>query len=230
MPSVPTTRQGLYGVLGLFSFVVFVLSIARVSDMAAKDASNGGVFFYDPAIIWLLITSILSLLWCGVLLYVIHMRTSTPLVSTFRGEIGGLTLLWLFWIIGAGLVATNLTACTRSSGTSADADTDEPVSDSGSKYHPCGPLRLITAMAWLTFFLVWALLGFTIGFLVAVARGQWSTPFGGSKFSEYSYASTGTGWGDAEKAQPRPVVTGSTEWERIKNAAVLNSNVGHGVP
>jgi len=116
---LPPVRLGLYGALGFFSFLVFCLSAARLqytTHIPGGDPLDGGRDFYDPIVVELLFTTLMTMPWCGYLIFCIYKRFEARYVSTFLEELIGLSVLWLFWIIGASIASSfwgDLSFCQR---------------------------------------------------------------------------------------------------------------------
>jgi len=150
---LPTLRIASYAILTLFSFIVFCLTIARLSytnHLPRGDPLNGGKDFYDPDIVELLVTAMLTMAWALFVIYTIYKRVEDNLVSTFRGELIGLFVLWMFWIVGTGIATTqwgNLGFCAR--------------------FEACRVLSAIVAFCWLSWILVSFNFGVSLTFILA---------------------------------------------------------------
>ncbi|KAF9526183.1 hypothetical protein CPB83DRAFT_495100 [Crepidotus variabilis] len=110
MVELPILRMGLYGLLTFFTFIVFCLSCARLNytnHLAPNDPLNHGRSFYDPIVAEILVTTLFTIPWCICIIFSIHKRIEHPYLATFGTEIVGLSVLWVFWIIGAA-IASNL--------------------------------------------------------------------------------------------------------------------------
>ncbi|KAJ6508897.1 hypothetical protein C8R45DRAFT_459351 [Mycena sanguinolenta] len=174
---LPTLRIVSYAILALFSFIDFCLTIARLSytdNLPRGDPLNRGKDFYDPDIVELLVTTILSIAWAAFVIRTIHKRVEDNLVSTFRGELIGLFCLWMFWIIGTGIATTNwgnLGFC--------------------AEFEACRILSAIVAFSWLSWVLVTFNFGVSITFILANGalleplHGQWVQPRGDTE-SQYT--------------------------------------------
>ncbi|KAF8234360.1 hypothetical protein L208DRAFT_1262055 [Tricholoma matsutake] len=162
---LPPFRVALYFTLGLFSLVIFGLSAARLhytTHLPIGDPLNGGSNFYDPIIVELLFTTILTLLWSIFIIHSIHKRAENRLVSTFRGELIGLSILWVFWLVGLAIASSmwgHLSYCFR--------------------YHACRLLAALVAFAWLAWLditiilLVNLLFSFANKALMEPLHGRW---------------------------------------------------------
>lgn len=94
-------RVGMYGLLASFSFLVLCLSGVRLQYTTHLPTP-----FYDPVIVEILFTMLLSIPWCIFMMYSIYKRYENPYLSTFLGEIIGLFVLWLFWIVGTAIASS----------------------------------------------------------------------------------------------------------------------------
>ncbi|CAK5270259.1 unnamed protein product [Mycena citricolor] len=97
-----------YAALAVFSFINWCLTIARLSytsNLPRGDTLNGGKNFYDPDIVELLITCMMSIAWALFLIRTIYQRVEGNLVSTFRGELVGLFVIWMFWTVGGAIAS-----------------------------------------------------------------------------------------------------------------------------
>ncbi|KAJ6512199.1 hypothetical protein C8R47DRAFT_687018 [Mycena vitilis] len=150
---LPTLRIASYAILALFSFIVFCLTIARLSytnNLPRGDPLNGGKNFYDPDIVELLVTAMMTIAWALFVIRTIHKRVDDNLVSTFRGELIGLFVIWMFWIVGTGIATTqwgSLGFCAR--------------------FEACRVLSAVVAFSWLSWILVTFSLGVSTTFVVA---------------------------------------------------------------
>lgn len=97
--NVSRVRMILYAILVLLSIILFWLCVARL--VFTTDLG-----FYDPIVVELLISTILAIVWSFFILYCIYKRVQFQFVSTFRDEIIGLFVLWLFWIIGCSIATS----------------------------------------------------------------------------------------------------------------------------
>ena len=79
----------------------------------------------DPIVVELLFTMLLTIPWSIFMsvhihpfsfiftqkknssMYSIHRRYENPYLSTFLGEVIGLSVLWLFWIVGAAIASVS---------------------------------------------------------------------------------------------------------------------------
>jgi len=162
---LPPLRIGLYVALGIISFLVFCLSAARLqytTHLPKGDPLNGGHNFYDPIVAELLVTTLMTMPWCGFIIFCIHKRVESRLVSTFRGEIIGLVILWLFWIVGASVASSmwgNLMWC--------------------QEFNACRVLSALVAFCWLGWIVITAILVVSLLFsfankaLLEPLHGRW---------------------------------------------------------
>ncbi|KAJ7175780.1 hypothetical protein C8R46DRAFT_1079439 [Mycena filopes] len=162
---LPTLRMASYAITALFSFIVFGLTIGRLSytnNLPRGDKLNGGRDFYDPDIVELLVTSIMTIAWAIFVIRTIHKRVDGNLVSTFRGELIGLFIVWMFWVVGTAIATQqwgSLGFC--------------------QEFEPCRVLSAIVAFSWLTFCLVTFNFGVSLTFILANGalleplHGQW---------------------------------------------------------
>jgi len=156
MTSIPfgLIRMGLYGFWALCALLLFCLCCARLSytDHTRNETSLfDGQPFYDPSIVELLISSMFALAFIPTILFLIRTRSRHPILGRAWFEIAGLSLLWLFWIGGAG-AATNVWP-------------DLSWCGDGQ----CHLLQAIMAFAWLGWITITALL---IGSLVFLFRSR----------------------------------------------------------
>ncbi|KAF7291571.1 hypothetical protein HMN09_01248200 [Mycena chlorophos] len=160
---LPTLRKIAYGALAFFSFIEFCLTIARLAytdNLPRGDPLNGGRSFYDPDIVELLIASMLSMAWSGFIIYTIHRRVEHNLVSTFRGELAGSFVIWMFWMVGAAIASGfwgNLGWC--------------------SEFNACRVLSAIVAFSWLAW--VTITFNFVVSLIFIIANGALLEPLHG---------------------------------------------------
>ncbi|KAF9492624.1 hypothetical protein BDN71DRAFT_1451242 [Pleurotus eryngii] len=162
---LPPLRIALYFTLGLFSFVLFCLSAARIhytTHLPAGDPLNGGHNFYDPVIAELIFTTLITMGWCIYIIFVIHKRIDDRPVTLFRDEMIGLGVLWLFWLIGSAVASSiwgNLGFC--------------------QQFGACRLLSALLAFAWLGWIILSVLLvlsilfSFANGALMEPLHGRW---------------------------------------------------------
>ncbi|KII83777.1 hypothetical protein PLICRDRAFT_168675 [Plicaturopsis crispa FD-325 SS-3] len=162
---LPVFRVFLYLVLIVFSLIELGLTAARIqytTHLPRGDPLNNGHSFYDPVAAELLATSILSILWGIFAARTIHGRYEQRYISTFAGELLGLFVLFLLWIVGAGITASiwgDLRWC--------------------HIYKPCRIITALEAFAWLSWLMVLFLTLLNLGFSIANAafgdpmHGRW---------------------------------------------------------
>ncbi|KAJ7857739.1 hypothetical protein B0H14DRAFT_3864698 [Mycena olivaceomarginata] len=165
---LPTLRIVSYAILALFSFIIFGLTIGRLNytnHLPRGDPLNGD--FYDPDIVELLVTCMMSMGWAAFVIHTIYKRVENNLVSTFRAELIGLFVVWMFWIVGTGIATTqwgNLGFC--------------------AQFEACRVLSAIVAFSWLSWIMVTFNLGVSLTFILAngalwsrcTANGRQSRP------------------------------------------------------
>ncbi|KAF9064777.1 hypothetical protein BDP27DRAFT_1193957, partial [Rhodocollybia butyracea] len=111
-------RVGLYGALLVFSLGLLVLACARINytlHLASTDPLNNGKAFYDPVVPELIFTTLITMGWSGLMLFLFFNNTSKiQFLRLYGDELIGLVLLWLLWIGGAASATTlwgNLSFC-----------------------------------------------------------------------------------------------------------------------
>jgi len=95
-----------YLALWVFSAVTLGMAAARLHytlHLPAHDPLNHGVDFYDPIIAEIIATAGLTLLFTPLLIVRIHKRHDHGFLSTFGGELVGLIILFVLWIVGAAI-------------------------------------------------------------------------------------------------------------------------------
>ncbi|KAJ7459778.1 hypothetical protein FB451DRAFT_1271510 [Mycena latifolia] len=174
---LPTLRIASYAILVLFSFIDFCLTIARLSytnHLPRGDTLNHGKDFYDPDIVELLVTTMISIAWALFVIRAIHKRVEDNLVSTFRGELVGLFVIWMFWLVGTAIATSqwgSLGFC--------------------QEFEPCRVLSAIVAFSWLCWVMVSFNFGVSLTFIVANGalleplHGQW-VPDAQDRESQYT--------------------------------------------
>ncbi|KAJ7644069.1 hypothetical protein FB45DRAFT_717368, partial [Roridomyces roridus] len=162
---LPTLRIASYAILVLFSFILFCLTIARLAytnHLPRGDPLNRGRDFYDPDIVELLVTTMLSMAWGVYVIRTIYRRVDNNLVSTFRGELVGLFVVWMFWIVGSAIATSfwgNLGFC--------------------QEFSACRILSAIVAFSWLCWISVTFNFAVSLTFILAnnallePLHGQW---------------------------------------------------------
>ncbi|KIM37779.1 hypothetical protein M413DRAFT_448292 [Hebeloma cylindrosporum] len=153
MFDLPTLRIAHYCALVLFSFILFCLSAARLNyttHLPSNDTLNGGKPFYDPIVVEILLTTLMTIPWSIFIVWSIHKRYENPYLSTFRGEIIGLSILWIFWTAGAAGASHpwgNLSWCQH--------------------FEACRVLSALVAFAWLGWVTLTAILALCLLFSIA---------------------------------------------------------------
>ncbi|KXN83206.1 hypothetical protein AN958_01720 [Leucoagaricus sp. SymC.cos] len=174
---IPPIRFGLYAVLTIFSFILFCLTAARIgytTNLPHGDPLNGGVNFYEPYAAELLFTGLITVLWCIFVLFAMLKRLEFRFIATFLGEIVVLAILWLFWIVGAGVASASwigLEGC--------------------QLFEACRLLSALLGFAWLSWIVLTALLIVTV--LFSLANNALQQPLHGRwdpRISTYSSART----------------------------------------
>ncbi|KAG6331586.1 hypothetical protein ID866_7501 [Astraeus odoratus] len=161
-------RVFLYILLFIFSAVVMSLCAVRLHytlHLSPDDPLNGGVRFYDHIVVELLVTSILTMICTRT----IHKRLEHRHVNYFRGELIGLFVLFILWIVGAAVA-------TRTSNPPT-LDTHWGNLSSCWVYSSCRILTAMLAFTWLSWILVLAL--FATSFLFASANKAFRDPMHG---------------------------------------------------
>jgi len=160
---LPILRIGLYGGLILFSFILFCLSAARLNYTTRGNSTKGGRVFYDPIVVEILITTLLTIPWSIFIGWSIHKRYENRYLSTFRGEIIGLSILWIFWIAGAAGASHpwgSLSWC--------------------QQFEACRILSALVAFSWLGWLTLSTILGLSLLFslankaLMEPLHGRWN--------------------------------------------------------
>ncbi|XP_006455669.1 hypothetical protein AGABI2DRAFT_210144 [Agaricus bisporus var. bisporus H97] len=160
---VTPIRLGLYGALLLFSFILFCISAARLhytDNLSHDDSLNGGRHYYDPIVVELLVSALLTMGWSIFVLVTLLKRLEFPVITTFLGEIAVLSVLWLFWIVGA-------------------ADSSSIWGDLSfcQGFQPCQVLSAMLAFAWLGWITLTVLL--VLAVLFCIANKAWNEPLHG---------------------------------------------------
>ncbi|KAJ3975143.1 hypothetical protein EV361DRAFT_550182 [Lentinula raphanica] len=153
MTDFPALRIAFYFSSALFSVVLLGLTAARIhytTHIPLGDPLNSGQDFYDPIVAELLATSILAILWSWFIIHCIHRRYENRFITTFRGELIGLFILWVMYLVGAAIATTfwgNLARC--------------------QVFQPCRILTALVAFAWINFIIMTFILFIDIAFVVA---------------------------------------------------------------
>ncbi|EPQ55516.1 hypothetical protein GLOTRDRAFT_138422 [Gloeophyllum trabeum ATCC 11539] len=153
MPAVWHLRVLLYSWLWLVSAVLLGLTAWRLyytTHIPLGDPLHDGVDFYDPIVAELLATSILTLLWSAYIIHVISGVYERRLISRFRGELIGLLILFVLWLVGAAIATTywgNLSWCWV--------------------YRPCRVLTALVAFAWIGWASIFIIFVYTLLFVLS---------------------------------------------------------------
>ncbi|KAJ3785664.1 hypothetical protein GGU10DRAFT_354165 [Lentinula aff. detonsa] len=140
-------RAGLYAVLLVFAFILFVLCCVRINDTLQAN-------FYDPVIAELLFTSIVTMLWCGLMLCIFFVETlKFEFIRLYWQELIGLVILWFFWIGGAA-AASNIFG---------DLDLCR-------QFQACQLLSAVLAFAWLGWIVLTVMLIISIVVMITATR------------------------------------------------------------
>ncbi|KDQ49938.1 hypothetical protein JAAARDRAFT_610572 [Jaapia argillacea MUCL 33604] len=144
------TRIVLYVILWLFSLVLLGLTADRLyytTHLKRNDPLHDGINFYDPIIVELMVTSALMLFWIPYIVHVIHGVHEKRVLYRFRGEIIGLFVLWVMWLVGAAYATSlwpDLSWC--------------------HQYRPCRILTTLVAFAWMGWIILTIILLATVLF------------------------------------------------------------------
>jgi len=163
MLTISGIRVALYVVLFLFSIVLLGLTADRLHytlHLPPFDPLNNGNPFYDPIVAELLASSILTMLWSCYSIHTIHRGYEYGLASSFTGEIVGLFILFVMWLVGAAIATSfwgALSWCWV--------------------YQPCRVLTALVAFAWLGWIVLFALL--LMSAMFAIANRAWWDPMHG---------------------------------------------------
>ncbi|KAI0751917.1 hypothetical protein C8Q80DRAFT_1098279 [Daedaleopsis nitida] len=129
-------RLPLYIILWVFSALLFILTCVRLGytlHLPRGDPLNGGVNFYDPIVVELLVCSLLTLSSIPLVLgWVPPIYLSRSSTSNNLLELSALSFLWLLWLIGC-CVSTSIW----------------PSLAFCYQFEPCRVLTAMMAFAWL---------------------------------------------------------------------------------
>ncbi|KIY47713.1 hypothetical protein FISHEDRAFT_44814 [Fistulina hepatica ATCC 64428] len=173
----PALRVVLYCVLVVFSIILLGLCAARLHytlNLSPYDPLDNGRPFYDPVVAELLFSSIMTILWGVYMAVAINRRIARFPVRTLFHELIGLSILWLFWIVGAGVASVS----------KFNSDT---VTYWGSllwcqEYEACRVLTTLVAFVWLGWITITLIMGLNVLFIMANGsealrddvHGRWS--------------------------------------------------------
>ncbi|KAF9258563.1 hypothetical protein L218DRAFT_964350 [Marasmius fiardii PR-910] len=138
-------RLGLYGCLLLLSVILLSLCAARLQytlHLPPGDPLNRGVNFYDPVIIELLVTALLSLGWCSFIIILYSRNIRNSVIQTYREELIVLTALWML-LLGGSAAATSVW----------------DIVAFCQQFQACQILSALLGICWTTFILLTALIG-----------------------------------------------------------------------
>jgi hypothetical protein len=118
-------RASLYVALLVFTFILFVLCCVRINDTLQAH-------FYEPVIAELLFTSIVTMLWCGLMLCIFFLEAiKFEFLRLYWQEFIAVVILWFLWIGGAAAASVCclllFSVATLSPSTLAIALTTEPL-------------------------------------------------------------------------------------------------------
>jgi len=165
MLALSLIRIVLYGILFLFSFILFCLCCARLgytTHLPRGDPLNSGRDFYDPDVAFLLVCTLMSMAYAPFAMHVIHWRREYNYGSRVWHEAVALFVLWLFYIIGTSIATSfwgALGFC--------------------QEFSACRILSTLVAFAWLVWLLLTVLLVLTVLFGLANGREAWNEPMHG---------------------------------------------------
>ncbi|KAI0061352.1 hypothetical protein BV25DRAFT_1826861 [Artomyces pyxidatus] len=169
---IPTLRICLYCVLFAFSLVLFGLTADRLhytTHLSSNDPLNSGKSFYDPIVAELLFSTLLTMFFVPFIVHAIAKRRDNGLVYTFAAEIGTLSVLFIFWLVGAAIASSlwgDLGWCQH--------------------FEACRILSALVAFAWLGWIVILALL--VISLLHSFANGAFMDPAHGRMYPRESVA------------------------------------------
>ncbi|KAN0080362.1 hypothetical protein V8E55_009928 [Tylopilus felleus] len=169
---IHSLRFVLYCILFIFAVVTLALSAVRIhytTHLPPTDPTNYGIQFYDPVVIELLVTSILTVFWAPFVARTIHSRLEHRFFSSFAAELIGLFVFFLLWLVGAAIA-------TR---TSNPPDIHVYWGNLSSCWFQweCRTLTALLAFAWLSWLVVFAL--FLTSLLFAIANKAYREPMHG---------------------------------------------------
>jgi len=139
----PLIRLVLYFLLGLWSLLLFIFCIIRLAytlTPRTEKSLMGGLPFYDPSVVELLVCSVLGLGFSIFMFTTIRFRKEADYTSRNWFELGFLFVLWMLWLSGgaaATMVWPDLSWCV--------------------KFAPCRILQALMGWAWLGWLCITAL-------------------------------------------------------------------------
>ncbi|KAI0049060.1 hypothetical protein FA95DRAFT_1571497 [Auriscalpium vulgare] len=181
-------RIFLYCLLFVFSLVLLGLTADRINyttHLSNHDPLNNGHSFYDPIVAELLFSTLMTMLlvpfMCACVstlrperanpyprsVHAIVKRRENGQIFTFAAEIATLSVLFLFWLVGAAVASSmwgDLNWCWH--------------------FHTCRVLSALVAFAWLGWITIFGLLATSV--VYAVANGALMEPFHGVRYPRES--------------------------------------------
>ncbi|KAI0798219.1 hypothetical protein C8Q75DRAFT_802105 [Abortiporus biennis] len=164
MSPVNTIRIFLYVTLWIVSVILLGLAAYRIhytTHLPRGDPLNGGRSFYDPIIAEVIFTTIVTILWVPFMVHILIERRDYGIATSFAGEVLSLCILFLFWIVGAG-VSTNLWG---------DLSWCQ-------EFLACRVLSTLVAFLWIGWVVILTLL--VLSLLFAVTNKAWNQPSHGA--------------------------------------------------
>ncbi|KAE9407506.1 hypothetical protein BT96DRAFT_104541 [Gymnopus androsaceus JB14] len=142
-------RAGLYLALLVFTFILFVLCCVRINYTLHLAPE-----FYDPVVAELLFTTIVTLLWCCLMLCIFFIETlKLEFLRLYWHELIGLIILWFLWLGGAAAASSifgDISTC--------------------QQFQACQILSALLAFAWLGWIMLTFLL--IISIIVMIQSSQ----------------------------------------------------------
>jgi len=161
-------RLVCYAILWVFATCTLGMAAARLHytlHLPPHDPLNGGHSFYDKIIAEIVAAAGLTMLLTPLLFVRIHRRHDNGFMSTFGGELVGLMILFILWIVGAAIATKkwgNLNWC--------------------HVYGACRLLTAIVAFTWMSWIMTFFL---TVSCIWYIARHGGSThPVHGRYYSD----------------------------------------------
>ncbi|KAJ7650739.1 hypothetical protein FB45DRAFT_888679 [Roridomyces roridus] len=154
-------RTFLYSVFGIFSLVLFGLAAARLrytTHLPPGDPLNQGKDFFDPIVVEILVSTLLGMAWSVYAVVAIHHMREDRWVYTFFSEILILGILFVMYLVGAGIATHiwgDLSFC--------------------HQFHACRLLTALVAFAWISWITLLGLLVTSV--FVAIVNAAFFSPF-----------------------------------------------------
>jgi len=155
--TVYNTRLYLYCSFLFWSFLLFALTIARLSyttHLPRGDPLNGGHDFTDPSVIALLVSALFAMPFSAFMIYVLHRGLARSFTLVYI-EVAVASVLWVLWL-GSTAAGTNvwpdLSFCVQ--------------------FRACTNLQAMLAFAWLGWITLSLLLLITV--VIASRSNAWS--------------------------------------------------------